>query len=131
MRVFELLLFPRVMPLFQFSPFPTVLISNQSHPIIYWWISKINSSKESCCEIEYEAYNNIHMWRISIVFFAYFNGFFLGFFLNGYKMVKMIFFLNVILFFLYVGAIRFKFSPKENGSEMIQNVYFQKLSKII
>jgi len=24
-----------------------------------------------------------------------------------------------------------KFSPKENGSEMIQNVCFQKLSKII
>merc|ERR1711978_476463 len=49
-------------------------ISNQRHSIIYGWISKSNSSKESCCEIEYEVYDKIHMWRISIVFFfAYFN----------------------------------------------------------
>ena len=47
---------------------PTVLISNQCHSIIYWWISKSNSSKESCFKIEYEAYNKIHMWRISIGF---------------------------------------------------------------
>ena len=47
---------------------PTVLISNHCHSIIYWWISKSNSSKESCFKIEYEAYNKIHMWRISIGF---------------------------------------------------------------
>ena len=57
--------FSRVMPLFRFSPLATVLIS-----IIYWWISKINSSKESCCEVEYETYDKIYMWRISIVFFC-------------------------------------------------------------
>ena len=45
-----------------------VLFSNHCHSIIYWWISKSNSSKESCCEVEYEAYDKIHMWRISIVF---------------------------------------------------------------
>ena len=50
-----------------------LIISNQRHSIIYWWISKSNSSKESCCEVEYEAYDKIHMWRISIVFFAYFD----------------------------------------------------------
>ena len=61
------------MPLFQFPPLPTVLISNCRHSIIYWWIFKSNSSKESCCEVGYEAYDKIHMWRISIVFFAYFD----------------------------------------------------------
>ena len=61
-------IFSRVMPLYQFSPLPTMLISNQRHSIIYWWISKSNSSKESCFEIEYEAYNKIHMWRIIIGF---------------------------------------------------------------
>ena len=50
-----------------------LIISNQRHSIIYWWISKSNSSKESCCEVEYEVYDKIHMWRISIVFFAYFD----------------------------------------------------------
>ena len=70
---FEILIFSRVMPLFRFFPLPTVLISNRRHSIIYWWISKSNSSKESCCEVEYEAYDKIHMWRISIVFFAYFD----------------------------------------------------------
>ena len=45
-----------------------LIISNQRHSIIYWWISKSNSSKESCCEVEYEVYDKIHMWRISIVF---------------------------------------------------------------
>ena len=43
-------------------------ILHASTYIIYWWISKSNSSKESCCEVEYEAYDKIHMWRISIVF---------------------------------------------------------------
>jgi len=60
-------------PFFRLSSLPTVLISNRRHSIIYWWISKSNSSKESCCEVEYEAYDKIHMWRISIVFFAYFD----------------------------------------------------------
>ena len=45
-----------------------MLISIRRHSVIYWWISKSNSSKESCCELEYEAYDKIHMWRISIVF---------------------------------------------------------------
>ena len=70
---FEILIFSRVMPLFRFSPLPTVLISNCCHSIIYWWIFKSNSSKESCCEVEYEAYDKIHMWWISIAFFAYLN----------------------------------------------------------
>ena len=70
---FEILIFSRVMPLFRFSPLPTVLISNRCHSIIYWWIFKSNSSKESCCEVEYEAYDKIHMWWISIAFFAYLN----------------------------------------------------------
>ena len=65
---FQFFIFSRVMPLFRFFPLPTVLISNRRHSIIYWWISKSNSSKESCCEVEYEAYDKIHMWRISIVF---------------------------------------------------------------
>ena len=59
---------------------PTVLISNQCHSIIYWWISKSNSSKESCFEIEYEAYNKIHMWRISIGFLHILMGFLFLFF---------------------------------------------------
>ena len=32
---FEILIFSRVMPLFRFSPLPTVLISNRCHSIIY------------------------------------------------------------------------------------------------
>ena len=46
---------------------PNVLISNQRHSIIYWLISKSNSSKESFWEVSYDAYDKIHMWRISIV----------------------------------------------------------------
>ena len=34
-----------------------LIISNQRHSIIYRWISKSNSSKESCCEVEYEVSN--------------------------------------------------------------------------
>ena len=44
-----------------------MIISYQRHSIIYWWISKSNVSKESCCEVEYDAYDKINMWRISIV----------------------------------------------------------------
>ena len=43
-------LFPTFFP--RFSPLPTVLMSNQRHSIIYYWISKSNSSKDSCCELE-------------------------------------------------------------------------------
>ena len=50
-----------------------IKISNRRHFFIYWWIFKSNSSKESCCEVEYGVYDKIHMWRISIVFFAYFD----------------------------------------------------------
>ena len=52
-----------------------LIISNQRHSIIYWWISKSNSSKESCCEVEYEVYDKIHMWRISIGFLHILMGF--------------------------------------------------------
>ena len=75
------MIFSRVMPLFRLSPLPTVLISNRCHSIIYWWIFKSNSSKESCCEVEYEAYyyvsaflkmiiifSNILIWKIPIWF---------------------------------------------------------------
>ena len=61
--------FPRVMPLFRVPPLPTVLISNQRHSIIYWWFSKSNSLKES--GVEYGAYDKIHMWWISIVFYVF------------------------------------------------------------
>ena len=60
-------------------------------------ISKSNSSKESCCEVEYEAYNKIHMWRISIGFLHILMFFFV--FLNGYKMVKNDFFGNRLFYF--------------------------------
>ena len=48
-----------------------LIISNQRHSIIYWWISKNNSSKESYCEVEYEVYEKIHMF-----FFCSFKDFF-------------------------------------------------------
>ena len=47
---------------FRFSSLPTVLISKQRHSIIYRWISKSNSSKGSCCEVEYDAYDKSHVY---------------------------------------------------------------------
>ena len=44
------------------SPQPT-----QFGHITLLWIFKSNDSKESWCEVEYDAYDTIHMWRISIV----------------------------------------------------------------
>ena len=72
---FEILIFSRVMPLFRFSPLPTVLISNRCHSIIYWWIFKSNSSKESCCKEDpyvankyrFFAYLNFHFGPIWLV----------------------------------------------------------------
>ena len=60
----------KIMSLFSFFSLPTVLISKQRHSNIYWWISKSCISKDSCCDIEYDTYDKIYIWRISIVYFT-------------------------------------------------------------
>ena len=76
--------------IWNYAPFLVIALAHSAnfksaHSINYWWIFKSNNSKESCCVLECEAYDNIHMWRISIVFLRI-----LLFFKkeNRYKIVK-------------------------------------------
>ena len=67
-----------------FSVFPIAHSVNfKSAPLHHWWISKSNSSKESCCEVEY-AYDKIHV----VNKYRFFSDLDIFFRENGYKMVK-------------------------------------------